>query len=177
MPKANLKRVTVTIGLPLVTIEYDPETLKRSFEKSLRLTNRSEEQIQAAAWDAVKLAEESMPELFEGVTRRMMVESFGHTLRKMKVVRGNMQSVHKGLLQDEDEAAKLRLGATRGRPAKWTRSVLEQKIRRAVNAFKKKEYRSPTLPEVAGKLGMPDATLKKLLFRYGLRYSTYKKET
>jgi hypothetical protein len=64
-----------------------------------------------------------------------------------------------------------------GRPPKHTKVKLEQMIRRAVAGFRKKNYgRSPTLPEVANELQMPVATLKSLLHRHGLRYSTYKKD-
>ncbi len=65
----------------------------------------------------------------------------------------------------------------RGRPAVWTRAKLEQKIRSGINAFRKRKYRSPTLAELAEEIKMATPTLKKLLLRYELRYSTYKKET
>jgi hypothetical protein len=64
-----------------------------------------------------------------------------------------------------------------GRPPKHTKVKLEQMIRRAVAGFRKKNYgRSPALPEVASELQMPVATLKSLLHRQGLRYSTYKRD-
>ncbi len=66
---------------------------------------------------------------------------------------------------------------SRGRPPVWTRAKLEQKIRSAVKAFRKRKYRSPTIAEAANELKMPVATLKKLLQRHGLLYSAYKKET
>ena len=63
-----------------------------------------------------------------------------------------------------------------GRPPVWTHGKLEQKIRGAVKAFRKRKYRSPTIPEAANELKMPVATLKSLLQRHGLRYSDYKKD-
>jgi hypothetical protein len=71
----------------------------------------------------------------------------------------------------------LLLRDSRGRPPVWTRAKLEQKIRSAVKAFRKRKYRSPTIVQTAAELKMPVATLKKLLQRHGLLYSTYKKET
>jgi hypothetical protein len=65
----------------------------------------------------------------------------------------------------------------RGRPPKWTKGKIEQAIRRAVSRYRKKKYRSPTLEQAANEINMPATTLKKLMLRYGLRYSTYKKET
>lgn len=65
----------------------------------------------------------------------------------------------------------------RGRPPVWTHAKIEQKIRSAVSGFRKKRYRNPTLAEAANELKMSIGTLKKLLQRHGLRYSTYKKET
>lgn len=64
----------------------------------------------------------------------------------------------------------------RGRPPKWTRAKLEQKLRSGIKSFKKKRYRSPTLAELADELKTPLATLKSQLQRYGLRYSAYKKD-
>jgi hypothetical protein len=64
-----------------------------------------------------------------------------------------------------------------GRPPVWTHGKLEQKIRGAVKGFRKRKYRSPTIAEAANDLKMPVATLKKLLQRHDLLYSTYKKET
>jgi hypothetical protein len=65
----------------------------------------------------------------------------------------------------------------KGRPRKWTRAKLEQVIRRAISSYRKRKYRSPTLEQAANEINMPVANLKKLMLRYGLRYSTYKKET
>ncbi len=65
----------------------------------------------------------------------------------------------------------------RGRPSKHTKAKLEETIRRCIGSYRRKNYgRSPTLPEVANELQMPVATLKSLLHRHGLRYSTYKKD-
>ncbi len=65
----------------------------------------------------------------------------------------------------------------RGRPSKHTKAKLEKTIRQGVGSYRRKNYgRSPTLPEVANELQMPVATLKSLLHRHGLRYSTYKKD-
>ncbi len=69
------------------------------------------------------------------------------------------------------------LPISKGRPATWDKSKIEQMIRRAVAGFRKKNYgRRPTLTEAANELKMPVATLKSQLQRYGLRYSTYKKD-
>ncbi len=66
---------------------------------------------------------------------------------------------------------------SRGRPSKHTKAKLEKTIRQGVGSYRRKNYgRSPTLPEVANELQMPVATLKSLLHRHGLRYSTYKKD-
>lgn len=65
-----------------------------------------------------------------------------------------------------------------GRPREWTREDIEQKVRIAVSSFKRKHYnKNPTLDEAASEIKMPVATLKKLLQRYRLKYSAYKKET
>jgi hypothetical protein len=71
---------------------------------------------------------------------------------------------------------KVTLPGEKGRLRKWTAAKLELRLRSAVRTFRKRRYRSPTLPEVAAEMKMPVATLKKLLQRYGLRYLDYKKE-
>jgi len=78
------------------------------------------------------------------------------------------------LIQGTKSGLLLRDG--RGRPRVWRRGKLEQKIRGAIRTFRKRKYRSPTIPEAANELKMPVATLKSLLQRHGLRYSDYKKD-
>jgi hypothetical protein len=63
----------------------------------------------------------------------------------------------------------------RGRPPKWTRSKLDQMIRSKFASYLKKHYRKPTISAMAKELDIPDVTLKKLMQRYGIKYSYYKK--
>ena len=136
MPKDKNKRVMVFAKDVAVTIEYEPEALKSSLEKSLRLTKRSEEKIQAAATFATNHAEQILPELFSKVAERMMYESFHLALREMKVVRGNVMSVHKALLQDEHDAAKIRLSTPgRGQRSKWRTGELKYAVLSALDSL------------------------------------------
>ncbi len=65
----------------------------------------------------------------------------------------------------------------RGRPRQWTRTKLEQRLLQAIGSYKKKNYgRKPTIAKAAAEMKMPVATLKSLLRRYDLKYSTYKKD-
>jgi transcriptional regulator with GAF, ATPase, and Fis domain len=66
----------------------------------------------------------------------------------------------------------------RGRPAKYTKAKVEQMIRQAIASCRRKNYNvSPTLAKTANEMGMPVATLKKLMQRYELKYLPFKKET
>ncbi len=72
----------------------------------------------------------------------------------------------------------VRTHKTKGRPTNYPKPKLEQMLRRAISSYKRKNYgQKPSLAEAAAEIGMPLVTLKKLLLRKGMRYSTYKKET
>jgi hypothetical protein len=69
----------------------------------------------------------------------------------------------------------------RGRPPVWSKFKLQQTILRTVQMFEKRRYRTPTLRETAAAIGerqpMTEAALKKLLQRYGLKWSELKRKT
>ncbi len=90
---------------------------------------------------------------------------------------GGKETIVKKEIKDGVMVSRVVKYARKGRPPVWTSAKLEQRIRSAVRTFRKRKYRSPTLAEAAGEMRMPVTTLKKLLQRYGLRYSFYKKET
>jgi hypothetical protein len=71
------------------------------------------------------------------------------------------------------------LPTSKGRPATWDKSKIEQAVIRARSAFKKRKYRAPTLKELALEISkrqpLTEASLKMLLKRHGLSWRAMKK--
>jgi len=106
---------------------------------------------------------------------------FGRQVDARPLIRGIGQAAAarrtKRFIDLASKLPNIRVSTSKGRPRQWTRTKLEQRLLQAIGSYKKKNYgRKPTIAKAAAEMKMPVATLKSLMRRYDLKYSTYKKD-
>ena len=170
--------------------EYDPGPALKSLAKIWKSNGMSPDEVEkyvqrarqimhAKIHTALRDALDSFVD--DEVPYQLFIGS-GETRPPRAVEREYLKTVKRRTLARATNQMRARIGIeNHGRPASYTKAKLEQMLRGAVSRFRKRNYRNPSLPEAVNEIKksqpMSLAAMKKLLQRYDLRYSTYKKET